>query len=228
MRTPDGLGSRAGSSVAARILDGFIVLLRRASRSPATSSTGTSRRCQDQVSNGTYPSFSPTGEVLRWELWLVAVLLVLQVGYETFSLRRWERLPGNAPQDQRAHWERGGRLPWSAIGRRVGFIYGLSALGLVPVVGLLAGIVALLELPVAAVGQPPSGTPRQVRRNRRRRGAPAPASRPLSGEPRSAVSGSAGGRARRQEEQRQVGVRPVEEPHRLQRHGVLGVRGLAG
>ncbi|MDX6309852.1 MAG: hypothetical protein QOI06_2898 [Nocardioidaceae bacterium] len=144
--TPDGVRITSWvKRLLARILDGFIVFF------ASVPFTGYFiyryfQAISDQVDKSSTPSFFPTGEVLRWELWLVAVLLVLQVGYETFSLYRWGATPGKRILKISVRtWEQGGRLPWSVIGRRVGFIYGLSALGLVPVVGLLTGVVGLLD-----------------------------------------------------------------------------------
>lgn len=100
----------------------------------------------DQMDNGTYDSFSPNQEVVAWEMVAVGIILVCEVAYEVFSLRRWGATPGKRIVGISVRrWDRGGLLPWPNIARRAGFMFGLSALGFVPLVGVLISILALLN-----------------------------------------------------------------------------------
>lgn len=100
----------------------------------------------DQIANGTNSAFNPTRDVVIWELSFIAVFILVELVYETFFLRRSGATPGKRALDISVRaWDRSGQLPWSTIARRVGLIYGLAALTLVPLVGILATIAGLVD-----------------------------------------------------------------------------------
>lgn len=144
--TPDG--ARVTSWVkrfAARLLDGIFVFL------ASLPLTGyflyrAIHVLADEMAKGTNRPFSPNADVVKWELVAVAITLVVELGYESVSLRRWGATPGKRLLGISVRrWEQGGRLPWSTIGRRLILIYGLGIVSLVPVVGLLASLAGLLD-----------------------------------------------------------------------------------
>jgi uncharacterized RDD family membrane protein YckC len=144
--TPDG--ARVTSWVkrlGARLLDGIFVGI---GTLPLTGYFlyRTAQTVFDQMNNGTYHSFSPSGTAVAWESAALGIILVADIVYEVFSLRRWGATPGKRLVGISVRrWDQGGQLPWSTIARRVGFIYALSALSLVPLVGILASIAALVN-----------------------------------------------------------------------------------
>lgn len=100
----------------------------------------------DQIGNGTNSAFNPTQDVVTWELSFAAVFIAVELVYEVFFLRRSGATPGKRALDISVRaWDRSGQLPWPMIARRVGLIYGLAALGLVPVIGILATLVGLAD-----------------------------------------------------------------------------------
>lgn len=144
--TPDGARVTSwGKRFAARLLDGIFVFL------GSLPLTGyffyrSAKILSDQMSNGTYHAFSPSSDVLKWELVAVGIIVVVEVCYEAFSLRLWNATPGKRTLGISVRrWDQGGRLPWPTILKRVGFIYGLSAISLVPAIGILASIVGLVN-----------------------------------------------------------------------------------
>jgi uncharacterized RDD family membrane protein YckC len=99
-----------------------------------------------EMDAGNYHAFSISNEVMHWELAAIAIILVVQLVYETFSLRRWGATPGKRILNISVRgWDQGGRLGWSEIGRRVVLVYGLWLADLVPVLGAVALIVLLLD-----------------------------------------------------------------------------------
>jgi uncharacterized RDD family membrane protein YckC len=100
----------------------------------------------DQMNKAHYDMFAPSSDVIAWETTAIAIIIVAQTVYEAFSLRRWGATPGKRLLGISVRrWEQGGQLPWSTIARRVGFLYGLAAISIVPVVGIFASIAALLN-----------------------------------------------------------------------------------
>lgn len=100
----------------------------------------------DQMNDTSRSAFNPTPEVMKWEASFAAMSIVISACYEVFCLRHWAATPGKRILDIRIRsWDRPGKLGWGVIARRVGFMSGLSVISLVPAVGVLAGIVALLD-----------------------------------------------------------------------------------
>ena len=145
--TPDGAQATTWvKRFAARLLDGIFVFF------GSLPFTGyffyrAVQAVSDDIENGTHHSpFSPSSDVIKWETYAIGIIVVLELCYETFSLRRWGATPGKRLLGISVRrWDQGGQLPWATIARRVGFIYGLAAVSLVPVMGLVASIVGLLD-----------------------------------------------------------------------------------
>ncbi len=77
---------------------------------------------------------------------LFAVFLVLEVIYETFSLHRWGATPGmRAMEISVRRWDAPGQLPWATVARRVVVMYGIAALNLLPVLSVIAFLLATLN-----------------------------------------------------------------------------------
>lgn len=145
-RTPDGVPITTWfKRLAARLLDGIFVLLL------SLPFTGYflyryAQAVADQMDETTSLSLVPSDEVLRWELPIALILLVFQGIYEAVSLRKWSATPGKRVLGISVRLLAApGRLTWSVIGRRVGFLYGLSLLSLVPIVSYIAALVWLLD-----------------------------------------------------------------------------------
>jgi uncharacterized RDD family membrane protein YckC len=99
------------------------------------------------MDNGTYDAFSPSADVVKWEIIGIGVFMVLGLVYETFCLGRWGATPGKRTLGISVRrWSSGGPLPWSTVARRVGFLYGLAVVSLVPLVGILALLACLLNV----------------------------------------------------------------------------------
>ena len=146
MRTPDGAQVTTwGKRFAARLLDVIYVFL------ASLPITGyffyrSYQAVSDQMDSGSYDAFSPSSEVIKWEMIAIGVFMVLGLAYETFCLRRWGATPGKRTLGISVRrWDHGGQLGWSTISLRVGFLYGLAAVSLLPVVGILALIAYLLN-----------------------------------------------------------------------------------
>lgn len=144
--TPDGAVVTSWvKRLAARLLDGVFVFF------GSLPITGyflyrTVDAVAKEMDAGTNHPFSPSSEVLKWEMLAIAITLVIELGYETLSLRRWGATPGKRILGISVRrWEQGGPLSWSTIGRRVMLIYALGALSLLPLVGLLASIAWLVN-----------------------------------------------------------------------------------
>jgi uncharacterized RDD family membrane protein YckC len=144
--TPDGARVTTwGKRFAARLLDLIFVFI------ASLPITGyffyrSFRLVSDQMNNGTYDAFSPDADVVKWEMIAVGIFIVLGLGYETFCLGRWGATPGKRTLDISVRaWNQGGRLPWSTVARRVGFLYGLAVVTLVPLVGILALLACVLN-----------------------------------------------------------------------------------
>ncbi|MEJ7628231.1 MAG: RDD family protein [Nocardioidaceae bacterium] len=100
----------------------------------------------DQMSRGTNSAFSPPQDFVTWWLSFIAVFIAVELCYETFFLRRSGATPGKRALDISVRtWDSSGQLAWSTIVRRVGFIYGLAAISLVPVIGILASLAGLVD-----------------------------------------------------------------------------------
>lgn len=144
--TPDGAQVTTWiKRFAARLLDGIFVAV---GTLPLTGYFlyRAGQQLMDQMDDGSYNAFSPSSQVVAWETAAIAIIVVSQLIYETFSLRRWGATPGKRVLGISVRlWDRGGLLPWPTIARRLGFVYGLAALSLLPVVGILASIVALVD-----------------------------------------------------------------------------------
>ncbi len=146
MLTPDGVQVTTwGKRFAARLLDIIFVFL------VSLPITGyffyrSFRAVSDQMNDGTYDAFSPSSDVVRWEMIAIGVFVVLGLLYETFCLHRWGATPGKRTLGISVRtWEHGGPLRWSTIALRVGFLYGLAVVSLLPIVGILALIVYVLN-----------------------------------------------------------------------------------
>lgn len=144
--TPDGVRITSWlRRLAARLLDGMFVLL----LSLPLTGYFLYRYLQavaDQVNDTTNTSLIPGNDVLRWELPFLLILLGVQAVYETVCLRSWSATPGKRVLGISVRLLDGpGRLGWQVIARRVGFLYGVSLLSLVPVVSYVAGVVWLLD-----------------------------------------------------------------------------------
>lgn len=145
-RTPDGVPiSSWFKRLAARLLDGIFVLLL------SLPFTGYflyryAQAVADQMDETTSISLVPSDEVLRWELPIALILLLCQAVYEAFSLRKWSATPGKRVLGISVRLLAApGQLAWIVIGRRVGFLYGVSFLSLVPIVSYVAALVWLLD-----------------------------------------------------------------------------------
>lgn len=144
--TPDGVRITSWlRRLAARLLDGLFVFV----LSLPLTGYFLYRYLQavaDQVNDTKSTSLMPGADVLRWELPLLLVLLGVQAVYETVCLRRWSATLGKRVMGISVRMLDGaGRLGWPVIARRVGFLYGVSLLSLVPVVSYVAAVVWLLD-----------------------------------------------------------------------------------
>ena len=145
-RTPDGVPISSWlKRFAARLLDGIFVLLL------SLPLTGYFlyryvEAVMDQVDSTTGMTIVPSDEALRWELPAALIALAVQAVYEAVSLRLWSATPGKRVVGISVRLlDEPGRLEWPVIVRRVGFLYGVSLLSVVPIVSLVAGIVWLLD-----------------------------------------------------------------------------------
>lgn len=144
--TPDGVAITSWlKRLGARLLDGIFVFLLGL---PFTAYFlyRYAQALSDQVNDSANTSLMPSDDVLRWEFPIVLILLGLQTIYETVTLRWWGATPGKRVVGISVRMLAApGPLAWSVIARRVGFLYGVSALTLVPVVSYLAAVVWLLD-----------------------------------------------------------------------------------
>lgn len=144
--TPDGVQITSWvKRFAARLLDSVFVFI---GTLPLTGYF--LYRAADQLANdmdkGSYNAFSPSSNVVGWESAAIAIVVVAELVYEAFCLRRWGATPGKRVLGISVRrWDRGGPLPWPTIARRVGFLYALAAISLVPVVGVLASVLGLVN-----------------------------------------------------------------------------------
>lgn len=100
---------------------------------------------QDQLNRGT-SSFSPTTEVLTWVTWIGLATLVVHLAYDALCLRHWGATVAMRTLGISVRlWNRGGQLTWQVIGRRLLVVYGLAFLFVVPVLGLLASLIGILN-----------------------------------------------------------------------------------
>jgi uncharacterized RDD family membrane protein YckC len=145
LSTPDGVPITSwGKRLAARLLDALFVAI---GGLPFTGYFYYQffQALSDQL-DANRSAFNPTSEVVRWELAAAAMSIVLGALYETFCLRHWSATAGKRILEiQVRSYDGEGPLSWPTILRRVGFMYGLSVLGLVPVASLFAGLMALLD-----------------------------------------------------------------------------------
>lgn len=145
-RTPDGVPITSWlKRLAARVLDGLFVALL------TLPFTGYFlyryiQAAVDQMNDQTGITLVPSDEVLRWELPVALILLAGHAVYETVGLRLWSATPGKRVLGISIRLMTApGRLGWSVIAKRVGFLFGVSLLSFVPVVSYVAGIVWLLD-----------------------------------------------------------------------------------
>ncbi len=144
--TPDG--ARISSwlrRLAARLLDGIIVALLSL---PATGYFiyRYAQAVADQVNDGRNTSIMPSNEVLRWELPIALLLLAVQAFYETVCLRRWSATPGKRVVGITVRLlGEPGPLSWLVIARRVGFMYSVGLMTLLPVLSYPAAVVWFLD-----------------------------------------------------------------------------------
>lgn len=145
-RTPDGVPITSWiKRLAARMLDGVFVFLLSL---PLTGYFvyGYVQAVADQLNTSTDVSLIPSADVLRWELPIALILLAAQAIYETVGLRLWSATPGKRVLGISVRLMAGpGRLGWAVIARRVGFLYGVSLLSLVPIASYVAALVWLLD-----------------------------------------------------------------------------------
>jgi uncharacterized RDD family membrane protein YckC len=91
-------------------------------------------------------AFALPWEVYKWLLVAAVVSVAVAVIYEVVFLRRNAATPGKRIVGLRVRQrDAEGPLPMSVIGRRVAVMYGLGVLALIPLVGLVAGLLSLLN-----------------------------------------------------------------------------------
>jgi uncharacterized RDD family membrane protein YckC len=144
--TPDGARVTTwGKRFAARLLDVIFVFI---ATLPLTGYFlyRSYQALSDQMDNGTYDAFAPSAEVVTWEMVAIGIFVVAGLAYETICLRRWGATPGKRTLDIRVRsWDHDGKPAWTTVVRRVGLLYGLAVVILLPLVGILALLACVLN-----------------------------------------------------------------------------------
>lgn len=90
-------------------------------------------------------AFRPAAELLVWAIPLTALLALAGAAYEVYFLRRNGATPGKRALGIRVRLRDRDDLPIGSIGKRAAFLYGLQVASVIPVLGALASLFALVN-----------------------------------------------------------------------------------
>ncbi len=90
-------------------------------------------------------AFRPATELLVWAIPLTALIALVGAAYEVYFLRKSGATPGKRAFGIRVRLRDEDELPIGAIGKRAGFLYGLQVVSVIPVLGTLASLFALVN-----------------------------------------------------------------------------------
>lgn len=90
-------------------------------------------------------AFATPTELLVWAVPLTALIALVGAAYEVYFLRRSGATPGKRALGIRLRLRAREQLPMGAIARRAAFVYGAQVMTVIPVLGTVASLFALVN-----------------------------------------------------------------------------------